>query len=216
MARPLDLNPDDAEGEQQQQQRSAATVSRVAAGSSVRAGGQGGSLGSGVGVGVGSNNYSYGGGSGSRSNNSSRVAVVPAAVSAAGAGAGPGSALYAVSVGSAASASSSGSGLAMMVTSPGVTRSSVGAAPALATARRRNSETAGRQSPRSLSAEFRLTQEKAWLAEDLPENCHAEVMRGSDFMWSFRVSGLHASLYQVCVWVLHTKYNTNNNYYNTN
>lgn len=52
-------------------------------------------------------------------------------------------------------------------------------------------------SPRLLSAESRLAQEKAWLVEDLPPYCHAEVMRGSDFVWSFRVSGLHGTLYQV-------------------
>lgn len=52
-------------------------------------------------------------------------------------------------------------------------------------------------SPRLLSAESRLAQEKAWLVEDLPPYCHAEVMRSSDFVWSFRVSGLHGTLYQV-------------------
>lgn len=51
-------------------------------------------------------------------------------------------------------------------------------------------------SPRLLSAESRLAQEKAWLV-DLPQYCHAEVTQASDFVWSFRVSGLHGTLYQV-------------------
>lgn len=51
-------------------------------------------------------------------------------------------------------------------------------------------------SPRLLSAESRLAREKAWLV-DLPQYCHAEVTRASDFVWSFRVSGLHGTLYQV-------------------
>lgn len=53
-------------------------------------------------------------------------------------------------------------------------------------------------SPRSMSAE-RLAQEKARLADDLPQHCHAEPIRGSDFVWSFKIAGLHGSLYQVRV-----------------
>lgn len=52
-------------------------------------------------------------------------------------------------------------------------------------------------SPRFLSAESRLAQEKAWLADGLPQHCHAEPSHGSDFVWSFKVSGLHGTLYQV-------------------
>lgn len=52
-------------------------------------------------------------------------------------------------------------------------------------------------SPRFLSAESRLAQEKAWLADGLPPYCHAEPSDGSDFVWSFKVSGLHGTLYQV-------------------
>jgi len=52
-------------------------------------------------------------------------------------------------------------------------------------------------SPRFLSAESRLAQEKAWLAEGLPPYCHAEPSHGSDFVWLFKVSGLHGTLYQV-------------------
>lgn len=52
-------------------------------------------------------------------------------------------------------------------------------------------------SPRFLSAESRLAQEKAWLADSLPQHCLAEPIRGSDFVWSFKVAGLHRTLYQV-------------------
>lgn len=52
-------------------------------------------------------------------------------------------------------------------------------------------------SPRFLSAESRLAQEKAWLADALPQHCQAEPIRGSDFVWSFKVAGLHRTLYQV-------------------
>lgn len=53
-------------------------------------------------------------------------------------------------------------------------------------------------SPRLLSAETRLAQEKAALEDALPQHCHAEVTSaGSDFEWSFRISGLHGTLYQV-------------------
>lgn len=53
-------------------------------------------------------------------------------------------------------------------------------------------------SPRFLSAESRLAQEKIWLADGLPQHCHADPIRGSDFVWSFKVAGLHRTLYQVC------------------
>ena len=51
-------------------------------------------------------------------------------------------------------------------------------------------------SPRLLSAESRLAQEKTWL-KNLPIHCHAEAMRCSDFVWSFRVSGLDGTPYEV-------------------
>eukprot|EP00903_Cladosiphon_okamuranus_P015566 g14371.t1 len=51
-------------------------------------------------------------------------------------------------------------------------------------------------SPRFLSAESRLAQEKRWLADGLPQYCYAEPIRGSDFIWSFKVAGLHGTLYQ--------------------
>lgn len=61
----------------------------------------------------------------------------------------------------------------------------------------RGKGTAPSPSPRLLTAESRLSQEKVWV-EDLPEYYHAEVMQGySGFVWSFRVSGLHGTLYQV-------------------
>lgn len=52
-------------------------------------------------------------------------------------------------------------------------------------------------SPRYLSAEARLAQERAWLAEGLPPYCEAETSHASDFTWSFKVAGLHGTLYQV-------------------
>lgn len=51
-------------------------------------------------------------------------------------------------------------------------------------------------SPRLSAAGKRLAEEKSWLSE-LPEYCVAEPTRGSDFVWSFRVSGLHGTSYQV-------------------
>lgn len=51
-------------------------------------------------------------------------------------------------------------------------------------------------SPRLSAAEKRLAQEKKWLV-DTPSYCFAEPMRASDFVWSFRVSGLHGTAYQV-------------------
>lgn len=61
----------------------------------------------------------------------------------------------------------------------------------------RGKGTAPSPSPRLLTAESRLAQEKVWV-EDLPEYYHAEVMQGnSGFVWSFRVSGLQGTLYQV-------------------
>lgn len=70
-----------------------------------------------------------------------------------------------------------------------------------ATAVVRGKGTAPSPSPRLLTAESRLAQEKVWV-EDLPEYYHAEVMKGgSGFVWSFRVSGLQGTLYQVGVLV---------------
>ncbi|CAM9131727.1 unnamed protein product, partial [Discosporangium mesarthrocarpum] len=45
------------------------------------------------------------------------------------------------------------------------------------------------------SAEERLSLEKTWLSE-LPESCHAEPSSSTDFLWTFRISGLHGTLYQ--------------------
>lgn len=53
-------------------------------------------------------------------------------------------------------------------------------------------------SPRLSAAERRLQEEKQWLV-DVPRYCFAEPTRGSDFVWSFRVSGLHGTMYQVCI-----------------
>lgn len=53
-------------------------------------------------------------------------------------------------------------------------------------------------SPRLSAAGKRLAEEKSWLV-DLPQHCIAEPTRASDFVWSFRVSGLHGTLYQVCL-----------------
>lgn len=64
-------------------------------------------------------------------------------------------------------------------------------------------EIASVPSPRLSAAEKRLQEEKQWL-EDLPRYCFAEPNRGSDFVWSFRVSGLHGTMYQVRVpYMLH-------------
>lgn len=53
-------------------------------------------------------------------------------------------------------------------------------------------------SPRQTAAEKRLAQEKGWL-RDMPRYCFAEPMPKSDFVWSFRISGFHGTVYQVPV-----------------